>query len=443
MFKKAKMRFYKVKIFVLFVGLMFNQSVKSNFLDFLCFSWCSQETCFWCSRIKLSEICFNRGKELYNQGNREEAEKEYRDAIELNPNNLLLRNNLGNLLKNLKKYKAAEKEYQNVIELSPNNADAYFNLGTLILMSSLESEKIELERLQDAKNNLKLAMKFDFGGQEIHVMLGMVFFLLKNFQEAEGEFTEAINLKSNLNYSVIAHSYLSRTFLELGKLEAAKSESKKAIELDPNCARAHFTLGQALYGLNNYAGAIKELEKAIELDLRGVEIRDFLAKALDKLGRKKEAEKTLRENIKLYPNSARACLQLGIFFYNYKKYPEAKVEFKEAIKIEPNSLEAHISLLNVFVKLNEGSKALNEYDMAAKYSSSYYVLTHIDHIGTLCVGFKRVLKMLLQSVEFIAYLVAHLEDISSNKKVELINEKLQSIKLILVVGDMAMDYIEC
>ncbi|CEG12360.1 hypothetical protein MSIBF_A2190001 [groundwater metagenome] len=50
----------------------------------------------------------------------EEAEKEYREAIRLNPNYADAHNNLGNLLGDLKRFEEAEKEYREAIRLNPN-----------------------------------------------------------------------------------------------------------------------------------------------------------------------------------------------------------------------------------------------------------------------------------------------------------------------------------
>ncbi|PIV27968.1 MAG: hypothetical protein COS36_03850, partial [Candidatus Altarchaeum sp. CG03_land_8_20_14_0_80_32_618] len=61
----------------------------------------------------------------------EEAEKEYREAIKINPKDADAHNNLGILLKNLKRYEEAEKEFREAIKINPNDADAHNNLGIL------------------------------------------------------------------------------------------------------------------------------------------------------------------------------------------------------------------------------------------------------------------------------------------------------------------------
>jgi tetratricopeptide (TPR) repeat protein len=62
-----------------------------------------------------------------------EAEKLYREAIELDPGDVLAHNNLGTVLdKDPSRYAEAEAAYRKVIELDPTYADAYYNLAILL-----------------------------------------------------------------------------------------------------------------------------------------------------------------------------------------------------------------------------------------------------------------------------------------------------------------------
>jgi tetratricopeptide (TPR) repeat protein len=61
-----------------------------------------------------------------------EAERLYREAIELDPGDILAHNNLGTVLDKLSRAAEAEGAYRKVIELDPTNSDAYYNLGLLL-----------------------------------------------------------------------------------------------------------------------------------------------------------------------------------------------------------------------------------------------------------------------------------------------------------------------
>jgi len=62
----------------------------------------------------------------------EEAEKEYREVIRINPNDACAHTDLGILLKDLNRYKESVKEFREVIRINPNDADAYLVLGNLL-----------------------------------------------------------------------------------------------------------------------------------------------------------------------------------------------------------------------------------------------------------------------------------------------------------------------
>ena len=69
-------------------------------------------------------------KELRRYG---EAEGEYREAIRLDPDYPLPHNNLGILLKELRRYGEAEGEYREAIRLDPNHSFPHNNLGGPLL----------------------------------------------------------------------------------------------------------------------------------------------------------------------------------------------------------------------------------------------------------------------------------------------------------------------
>ncbi len=72
-----------------------------------------------------------------------EAEKELREDIRINPNDLRAHSNLGTLLMELKRYEEAEKEYREAIKINPNFAEAHANLGVLVWQTGRKSEAEE------------------------------------------------------------------------------------------------------------------------------------------------------------------------------------------------------------------------------------------------------------------------------------------------------------
>ncbi|MBU4373008.1 MAG: tetratricopeptide repeat protein, partial [Euryarchaeota archaeon] len=94
---------------------------KNPFLD-------EQEGAFLSSKVKKGEFSKPTSKEVesYNPiiksiQRLDEAEKEYRKALEIRPDAHITHVALGNLFGELKRFDEAEKEYTNAIEIQPDN----------------------------------------------------------------------------------------------------------------------------------------------------------------------------------------------------------------------------------------------------------------------------------------------------------------------------------
>ncbi len=86
----------------------------------------------------------------FKMGYLEDKEKELREALRLNPNNVELHNKLGYVLYHLNRNEEAEDEYREAIWLNPNYAEAHSDLGYLLQI---------LKRYDEAEKEFKKASK--------------------------------------------------------------------------------------------------------------------------------------------------------------------------------------------------------------------------------------------------------------------------------------------
>ena len=206
-------------------------------------------------------------------GRTEEAEKEYKEAIRINPNLAEVHNNLGNLLYNLKRFGEAEKEYKEAVRINPDHAKAHNNLGILLY---------NLKRFEEAEEEYKEAVRINPDYAEAHNNLGILLSDLKRFEEAEKKYRKAIELKDNLpDKGAKVHNNLGVLLYNLKRFEEVEKEFKEAIWVNPNLAEAHNNLGVLLGNLKRFEEAKKELEIAKRLfEAQGKEAN---VKAADKL----------------------------------------------------------------------------------------------------------------------------------------------------------------
>ena len=99
-----------------------------------------------------ASILTSYGVYLAARGKTKEAEKTIRDAIHLNPREILAYINLGNLMDEQGRRDEAEKAYRQAITLSPQNVRAHYNLGLLFF---------EQGKLKESENEFSKAIQLD------------------------------------------------------------------------------------------------------------------------------------------------------------------------------------------------------------------------------------------------------------------------------------------
>jgi serine/threonine-protein kinase len=118
-----------------------------------------------------------------------------------------------------------------------------------------------------------------------------------NWEAAAAEFKRAIELKPN--YATAHYSYAITHLAALGKLDEAISEMMEAKELDPLSLIINTNLGWVLYFAGRYEEAIKQIHKALEID-ENFNVAYFkLGQVYERLGRYDEAIELYRKALKL------------------------------------------------------------------------------------------------------------------------------------------------
>ena len=144
---------------------------------------------------------------------------------------------------------------------------------------------------------------------------------------------------------------------DLGKLKDAELLTRKAIQLQPDYADAHYNLGIILKDLGKLKEAEISQSKAIELNPDFVNAHYNLGNILRDRGKLKDAEILYRKVIKLKPDLADAHLNLGSILRDLDKFKEAELSTLKAIEIDPNLAEAHSNLGNLFRDLGNLQEA--------------------------------------------------------------------------------------
>jgi TolB-like protein/Flp pilus assembly protein TadD len=150
----------------------------------------------------------------------------------------------------------------------------------------------------------------------------------------------------------------------------AEKEARRGIELNPNCAHAHFALAHVLSDLARHDEAITEVARARELDPVFPLFGALEGMMLHHAGRNEEAMAKLQKMLTLDPSFWVTYLQLGKTYTQQGRYPEAIAEFTKAKDLSHGNSEAIASIGYVAAIAGDAAKAeaiLDELKTATHY----------------------------------------------------------------------------
>lgn len=156
-----------------------------------------------------------------------------------------------------------------------------------------------------------------------------------------GEYEEARRIKEELVEltpdNALYHNSLGVTLLKLNRHEEALTAIRKAVELEPDNAEYYGNLGFTLNENNDHDEAIVALKKAIELDPDKAQYHNNCGVALYRAGNYNEALERFQRAAELKPNNAKFHDNIGITLYELKRYEEALAEERKAVELEPDT----------------------------------------------------------------------------------------------------------
>lgn len=159
---------------------------------------------------------------------------------------------------------------------------------------------------------------------------------------------------------------LGSNYFRMGKIDDAETAFRKAIELDPSYADAHYNLGNCLFRKHLFTDAAKAYRESLHVGRDSAATYYNLANTLKKLGQRDQAIKHYRRAIRLNPRHAKAMVNLGNTLREMGKLEEAMERYHRALRVAPNHFMAHYNMAVVLGIQGELEQALKAYDKALK-----------------------------------------------------------------------------
>ncbi len=194
-----------------------------------------------------------------------------------------------------------------------------------------------------------------------YVELGSSYLALKNYRKAEQAFIKARSLQDES----CASCGLGMTYFELQRYDDAEKEFKRSINLNPNDVCPHYQAGRMYYELGKYQEAITTFKRVVSL-APSYGAYMYIGNA-HMYAREFEASvAAYKQAILLSPRDATAHRQLGIAYDYLTRYDEAVGEYKQAVLLGPEDAEAHYNLARGYLELHNRPAALSEYELLRK-----------------------------------------------------------------------------
>ena len=213
----------------------------------------------------LNDYSFVRaGNEFFRHGEPDNAIEEYKNALELNPNNAEAHLKMGFLLYNVKAmYEDGMAHYYKAIRLDPNNPRIHHDLG----MALLHQRKFDLaiRHLSEALRRMPHDLDTQYNLVGIHYSLGRSYHLSGKLAEAAAHLFEAARLDPN---NAKAHYDLAQVLAEQGHIDQTVTHYSKAVHLKPNVDTSptlHYLLARNYAEARRFDQAILSAERALNL----------------------------------------------------------------------------------------------------------------------------------------------------------------------------------
>jgi TolB-like protein/DNA-binding winged helix-turn-helix (wHTH) protein/Tfp pilus assembly protein PilF len=151
-------------------------------------------------------------------------------------------------------------------------------------------------------------------------------------------------------------------------LPKAYAAASKALEINPQSAEAHASLGLAMSHRWDWTGAEAEFRRALQLDPQYANAHHWYGDYLSIRGRHGEALAEAKHALELDPLNLMISTWVGLRYYMARDYSRAIDQNRNSVELDPNFAAAHLLLGEDYREAGLHSEAVNELKKAANLS---------------------------------------------------------------------------
>lgn len=238
------------------------------------------------------------------------------------------------------------------------------------LIDQALKEAIDLHnrnQLDDAKSLYQKIIQHDKGNSDAYHLLSLINLVEGKLDDAKKNIVKAIDLQPNI---AVYHSNYGNILYHCNDLEFAIQEHKRSLKLDKKNFQSFYGLGVIYSHLKNYQKAEDNYKKAISLDNNSSVAHNNLANLYNQINPNK-AENHYLKVLELTPNDPMPYINISNYYLKNTKYKKCVKTLEEAIsrKLKSKELLNNLGIAYLATKDNEKSKSM--FEEALKIDPNY------------------------------------------------------------------------
>jgi len=204
---------------------------------------------------EIAEAARTLGEAYLSGGNLLAALRELKRAESLEPNDHIIKFDIGLVYYYRERYDEAIEHFQKAIQLKPDYAPAINSLGNAYLEKGQWDKAIETYQ--------KIVEDVFYGTPHFALSnMGLAYYQKKDYARAEKNFLEALKLNPDFANAL---GGLAMTYNTTGRYAEAAQKLERALRKNPKLPQLHYELGVAYRELGDRQKAQEEFQRILEL----------------------------------------------------------------------------------------------------------------------------------------------------------------------------------
>ncbi|MFH5833411.1 tetratricopeptide repeat protein [Halalkalibaculum sp. DA3122] len=247
------------------------------------------------------------------------AEKCYREALELNPENATVLNNMGLLYHQKKRYEEAIEYFEEAIRIKPKDT-FYVNAGNAAAC---------LNRVEEAESRYLKALEANSNSVSAHKSLAKLYEYTGDFKKAAPLWTELVRITGKEEFKVEYAQNL------LNQKKYSKAVEILYNQVSKESSRVWYLVGICEYQLKNYGWAVSCFKKGLAIDPDDEDIRHYLAVTYVARGEAEKGILQLDKILRVNPENYRILTEKGVILLSENQPSRALELFEKSLSIHP------------------------------------------------------------------------------------------------------------